>query len=59
MGNFEKIKKELEEIDKNYGEKLKNKENKKRKRYIKGNVWSRSISYDHASIFHGSTNIAL
>ncbi|WP_049691319.1 metal ABC transporter substrate-binding protein [Anaerococcus jeddahensis] len=29
MGNFEKIKKELEEIDKNYGEKLKNKENKK------------------------------
>ena len=34
-------------------------ENKKRKRYIKGNVWSRSISYDHASIFHGSANIAL
>lgn len=29
MGNFEKIKKELEEIDKKYGEKLKNKENKK------------------------------
>ncbi|WP_236784998.1 metal ABC transporter solute-binding protein, Zn/Mn family [Anaerococcus ihuae] len=29
MGNFEKIKKELEDIDKNYGEKLKNKENKK------------------------------
>lgn len=29
MENFEKIKKELEEIDKNYGEKLKNKENKK------------------------------
>ena len=29
MGNFEKIKKELEEIDKTYGEKLKNKENKK------------------------------
>ena len=29
MGNFEKIKKELEEIDKNYGEKLNNKENKK------------------------------
>ena len=29
MGNYEKIKKELEEIDKTYGEKLKNKENKK------------------------------
>ena len=29
MENFEKIKKELEEIDKTYGEKLKNKENKK------------------------------
>lgn len=29
MGNFEKIKKELEEIDKTYGERLKNKENKK------------------------------